>query len=480
MTDQIKTFEHRGVMLDLARLLEKREYYYGLMPWLQKWGYNILHFHFSDDTGCAVRLPSHPELSKPNAFSVGEMKAFISKASEYGLTVIPELESLGHTQFITSHPDYKHLGGITSANSSFNSLHPDKKECRNLLRELLKDICDIFPSEIIHVGLDEVDMSGLKEFKDLDRIAQQNLFANHAIWMHQQVRDLGRRPAMWGDHILKTPEMAELFEKDVLIFDWHYNGNFNPSSLDLFIEKGFEVWGCPASVQWNDKLIPSVHNQFQNIREFSACCLERKSKGCTGMVNTVWCPWRYLSGVMDLPMAFAGHLFSNMEESESFVENFCSDFYGLNHEDSKKCAAAIWQLHKLGKTRELHGKLISGMVNDAKPILNREEKRICTKMESDAIKAISALRPLVAKAQLNSNRLNDYILTGQMIETLARLGANDFKPEFIGEVDLLLEELDKSWNQTKDEAWDNDAYPYTGTEWPLRVFKTLSLIKAAK
>ena len=42
-------FENRGVMLDLARLREKRDYYYGLLPWLRRWGYNILHLHFTDD-----------------------------------------------------------------------------------------------------------------------------------------------------------------------------------------------------------------------------------------------------------------------------------------------------------------------------------------------------------------------------------------------------------------------------------------------
>jgi N-acetyl-beta-hexosaminidase len=53
-------FPLRGVMLDLGRITERREYYEGLLPRLAEWGYNLVHLHLIDDQRCALRFPSRP------------------------------------------------------------------------------------------------------------------------------------------------------------------------------------------------------------------------------------------------------------------------------------------------------------------------------------------------------------------------------------------------------------------------------------
>ena len=47
-------FPHRGVMLDMARLTERHEYYSWLLPWLKRWGYNLLHLHITEDQRALV------------------------------------------------------------------------------------------------------------------------------------------------------------------------------------------------------------------------------------------------------------------------------------------------------------------------------------------------------------------------------------------------------------------------------------------
>ncbi len=465
-------FKNRGIMLDPARLLEKRDYYYELLPWFQKWGYNTLHFHFTDDTSCALVFPSHPELASPGAFTADEMKAFIAKAGEYGLTVIPELESLGHTQFITRHPDYSELGGAQGQFTEFNSLDPENPKVRNLLSDLLKDIVEIFPSQIIHVGLDEVDMSNLPAYKSLSRAEQWKAFANHAQWVHEAVRTLGRRPAMWGDHVLHSPEMADMFGKDVLIFDWHYGAPFDPQSLRFFIEHGFEVWGCPASMQWDQKILPTVQTQFRNLREFSANAMLVRDQGCAGMVNTVWCPWRYLSGVMDLPMALGGHLFSHAEESDRFVVDFVEQFYELTGADAERCAETIWRLHAAAPDRLRYGHLI-----ETPETLTREDQRWFQVMAAEATSVEKILEPLVAKATSHATRLNDYVLTARIMQVAGAFSASGCDPTSVGDLQPLLDACDKSWWSTKDTTWEADSYPYTGTESLLPTLKSMAMAK---
>ncbi len=464
-------FKHRGVMLDPARLLEKRSYYYDLLPWLKEWGYNVLHLHFTDDQGCPFVFPSHPELATPGAFTVDEMKDFIKAAKKQRITVIPELESLGHTQFITRVPKYRHLGGRKGKHSGFNSLHPKKKEVRLVLKDLLRDIAEVFPSDIIHAGLDEVDMSAIPEFKKLSRADQWKAFAPHAAWVHEEIRQLGKRPAMWGDHMLHSPKMAKRFKQDVLIFDWHYNAPLGDQSLRFFLDRGFEVWGCPASMRHYEKILPTINPQFQNLRDFSANGLALKRQGCTGMVNTVWCPWRYLSGVMDLPMAFGGHLFDAQEESPTFITDFCVSFYGLKKADARACGELMWQLHAVAPERPEYCRLIQQPQD-----LTREDRRRFGVMTVTAGQVARHLKPLVKKAKRNGDRLNDYVLSARIMQVVGRFGKSGGKKAAVGNIGPLLKACDKSWQSTKDEPWDTFEYPYTGTEWLLPTLKSLPML----
>lgn len=464
-------FAHRGVMLDPARLMEKKDYYESLLPWLKEWGYNILHLHVSDDQGLTVQLPSHPDLSKPMAYTPEEMKDFIQTADAQGITVIPELESLGHTGFITSHPDYQGLGA--SKDGGFNSLHPKKKAARTILKDLLEDIVSIFPSEVIHAGLDEVDMSGIPEFSKLSRNEQWKEFTTHAKWVHETIRKLGRRPAMWGDHMLRSPEMAKAFKRDVLVFDWHYDAPFDPKSITFFLDHGYEVWGAPASMQWNQRILPSVSNQFQNLREFSAWASPLRERGCTGMVNTIWCPYRYLSGVMDLPMAFGGHVFSEEAEQDDFCESFAKSFYGLKKAAARDAGRLIWQMHEI--TPQLAwgwDRLILGTN------VTREDCRTYAAIGKEAAKIEKALKPLVKKATRHASRLHDYILSARIYQWFGAYAAANGNPSALKGSKKLLASLETSWNRTKDEPWDIETFPLTHTDKLLPTIKYLASRKA--
>ncbi len=473
MASSRSLYRNRAVMLDPARLLEKRSYYLGLLPWLKTWGYNRLHLHLTDDQGCALVFPSHPELASPGAFTPEEMKAFIRAARAHGLSVIPELESLGHTRFITCHRKYRHLGGRPGRKNGFNSLHPRNSEVRALLRDLLRDIADIFPSDIIHAGLDEVDMSALPEFKGLPREEQWKPFASHAQWDHEAIRELDRRPAMWGDHILSSPKLAAAFQRDVLIFDWHYDAPLGPDSLHVFLDHGYEVWGCPASMQWNERILPTLHNQFQNLREFSANGIPLRRKGVTGMVNTVWCPWRYLSGVMDLPMAFGGHLFRDAKESHTFAVDFAADFYGLKQAAARSAGEAIWRLHATAPGRIRYDRLIT-----CGAALTREERRWFGVMRNEAKTVARILKPLVKEATRHTSRLHDYVLTARILQVVGAYGEAGADAAPVGNLAPLLKACDRSWWSTRDATWEARNYPCWNTEFLLPTLKSLPMFRS--
>ncbi len=442
-------FRTRAVMLDPARVMERKDYYRDLLPWLKAWGYNTLHFHITDDQGSALAFPSHPELAKDGAFTADEMADFVREAKGHRIAVVPELESLGHTRFITSLPRYKRLGG-RGKRSGFNAIDPDRKETRKLLQELLEDTATLFPAEVLHVGLDEVNLSGLPQYKTLPEEEVWKPFAKHAAWVHRTVRKLGRRPAMWGDHCLSAPKMLGRYDKDVILVDWHYHATVDASTPLVFLDKGFDVWTAPAVSQWGEtRGLPNAAN-IENIRRFAGLSLQLRKRGVIGMTNTVWCPWRYLPGGADYPMALGGHLFEAREEDPGFAADFAREFYGLNKADGRRAGALIHRLHMTAPRRRQVEHIMNGgsRVNP----FTREDVRACRELARNMGELRKALKPFPNKARRHAERLGDLVLSAELYERMGVYGAAGRKTTALRSVKTFLKRCVAAWKRDRHEC----------------------------
>ncbi|MCC7146924.1 MAG: family 20 glycosylhydrolase [Phycisphaeraceae bacterium] len=464
------TFKHRVVMLDPARQMDLKAEFDFLLPWLARWGYNTLHWHFADDEGCRLTLPSHPELASPGALSPTDMRDLIAHADDLGLRVIPELESLGHTRFITSLPRFRALGSPPS-HRGFNSLDPENKKVHRLLNDLFHDVAEIFPAQVIHVGLDEVNLRSLPRYKNITADQSAQLFAAHALRVHEIVRSLGKRPAMWGDHLLLWPKTLKAIGKDVLIFDWHYEPQVHPSSLDTFTGAGFEVWACPATMCWLARVLPH-EGDFANVRQMTAFSLQRRqqslrkpgdlrsaqprmemrgrlgcSQGVTGMVNTVWCPYRYLPGAMDYPIAWAGHVFSAAAEDPDFAARFAADFYRLPARDARACAQALRDLHAAALPSRDYDAIVLGRHGDI--TFHRDHARLGSELAQRCRLIASSLRPLVRRARRNAQRLNDVLLSALILQRVGLFAAAHRRKRHLPNGKSLTTACRKAWSRTR-------------------------------
>lgn len=453
-------FRHRAIMLDMARLTEKLEYYLFLLPWIKKWGYNTVHLHITDDQGSAIIFPSYPEFAGPHAFSTAEMEKIIKKARELKLEIIPEIEALGHTRFITRNPEYQHLGQKpkTAHYNEFNAIDPENRETRNILKKLFKETTDIFGKGILHVGLDEVNLRVLPTYKKLTEEQAARIIARHAAWVHGEVRKLGCRPAMWGDHVLHSPSIARVFKRDVIMFDWHYRVPVHEKTFKILIQSGFEVWGAPASICWLTRILPNFHN-LGNLREFSSLALPYQKKGCTGMVNTVWCPWRYLNGAIEPAIAFAGHLFSSHAESNSFARDFVKNFYGLPFQKAEECGQAIFELYQFTPDNTFFDRVLTG--KDHQNSFSREDARKGRECAVKANQLADQLRNVIKSASRNADRLYDLVLAAEQITLIGEFAAQNRKGK-IKEALLLQQAIEKAWNR---DRWPDLSAPQESHTW---------------
>ena len=455
-------FRTRGVMLDLGRVTERRRYYEGLLPWLAQWGYNLVHLHLVDDQRCGLRFPRRPELATTGAFTADEMRAFVSLAAGYGIAVMPEIETLGHAARITSHPKYRHLQEKSDHPWGFNAICPAHPETRALLSDLLADVAEIFPHPVIHVGLDEVHFGKCPRCSRHfgARAEAWERFAAHAVWVHEAVRKLGRRPAMWADHLVAEPRLLEPFPRDVLLFNWDYDAEYSSAKAARLLDAGYEVIACPALLRSTSRVAPNPAN-IANLRNATArSLLQRKhGKGVTGMVNTVWCPWRYLPGVIDYGLAFAAHLMTAREEDPGLAAHFAREFYGLR--SGTRVGAALAALYAAGIEARTYERIVGG--ESHKELFTREEQRLCALLAARMKDVIAALRAERPRVRCRKERYDDVIVSAEALLAVAQFGAAGRRKGAVRNARAVYARATKQWAR---DRWPNDSMRFGDPRFP--------------
>ena len=174
-------FGYRGFLLDVCRhffSVDEVKKYLDLMAMHKM---NRFHFVLTNDQGWRIPVPKYPKLitvgayreaypaypgyNRNNGFYTKEqLQDIVRYAAERCITVVPEFDIPGHT--IAALASYPELGCVgsgysvwTSAGTSPDVLCLGKDPEYTFVKDVLDEIMDIFPSEYIHIGGDEVPSS---------------------------------------------------------------------------------------------------------------------------------------------------------------------------------------------------------------------------------------------------------------------------------------------------------------------------------
>lgn len=316
----------KGIMIDCSRLMERREYYYELVDFMAQWRLNTLVLHFSDDFGCAVELPGFEYLAMPGAFTAAEIRKLIRYAARKGIDIIPELETFGHTRFITDHPRHQELfAGEKTRELKYCAVDPLNPRTFTLMEGLVRATARLFPSRYLHIGCDEVNMKEYCEKRGLDEAETWTGYVNRIIGM---VRACGKAPLMWSDHPKKNPRIAAGLRKDVIAVGGGYRPGVTDGPIKVLRKIGFEQVLLAPSIACACTQTLVTKLNLENTRRL--CAFSRKHK-VAGLINTVWCPWRYIQGTMYYGIAFTGALLQEggRFDRKAFHREFAWKVFGL-------------------------------------------------------------------------------------------------------------------------------------------------------
>lgn len=404
-------FRIRGLMLDPARLTERHEFYFDLLPQLADWGFNTIVWHFNDDEGFALKLETHPELASPYAFTKAQTRRFIRAAKEVGIDVIPEFETLGHSLAITALPQYSHL--FDGDPFGHNAICPSHRETIPLLKEIILEVAELFESPYFHAGLDEADLGQCPRCRRRGRNHPSWwVFAEHVKRIHKIVTSCGKRMIMWADSVERHPELLRAFPKDIVMAHWHYR-EVPAERIVPSVEAGFEILCSPAPC---GRILQPDAAAFRNVDETVTLARRLSPKGCLGVLACWWEPARNLRDTHPLSTAYTGQALhtGNRPDRLRFARDFARKHFGLR---DVAVGRALWELHELTLTREELNYLMYDHPGHIHQALNLTGLEGFAKRTPKANQCVSILRAARKKVKVHKGEFDAYLLSGRIIAT---------------------------------------------------------------
>lgn len=179
-------FGWRGCLLDVARHFLPKADVLRFVDLLAAHRLNVLHLHLTDDQGWRIEVPGLPKLTEVGAwrtesrvgsppggrfdgtphgghYTTADLREIVGYAAERAITVVPEVDVPGHTQAAIA--AYPRLGNTreplpvwTSWGICENVLNVEESTV-DFFRTVFDHVLDVFPSEVIAVGGDEVPLT---------------------------------------------------------------------------------------------------------------------------------------------------------------------------------------------------------------------------------------------------------------------------------------------------------------------------------
>lgn len=169
-------YKIRGFMLDVGRYFYSVDDVKLIIRKMAAHKLNFFHFHITEDQGWRIEIKKYPLLTekgsrraktnfnhKPHGgfYTQKEIKEIVSYAHDFNIKVMPEYDIPGHSRsaiacykslacFPRDLPVADHWG------VKFDILCAGKESTMQFVKDVIDEMCELFPDEYIHIGGDEV------------------------------------------------------------------------------------------------------------------------------------------------------------------------------------------------------------------------------------------------------------------------------------------------------------------------------------
>jgi hexosaminidase len=195
-------FKWRAFMLDESRYFHGENFVKQMLDQMALLKMNTFHWHLIDDAGWRIEIKKYPLLTEVGAFrsdsEIGtwksgktsgkphggfytqeQIKNIVAYAKARNINIVPEFEMPGHSSAAIA--AYTWLGTARidiDVPVKFGRLYDNydvtKPEVITFIKDVLTEIFELFPSEVIHIGGDEVGYEVWENSKSVQKYMKEN------------------------------------------------------------------------------------------------------------------------------------------------------------------------------------------------------------------------------------------------------------------------------------------------------------------
>lgn len=296
MVEEMPQFDTTGVMPDLSKAPMSVDYMYCFMDYMAVMGLNMMLLYVED----IFSVPSRKYFGyMKGRYTEADLRAMDDYAFEYGIELIPCIQTLGHLQ------EYLRWGESADIRETANELNVDTEATYKFIEDMIVAITTPLRSKRVHIGMDETWGVGRGEesLRKYGLRNQADLFINHLQKVAAITDRLGLKAMIWNDFIfclhsesggskydLETQipqEIMDRFPKNVQLVYWHY-GEEVQGCDEYMIQKnqlfGNDVIFAGGLMMWTNAL-PDNMLSYEATEEG---LLAAKKCGLREVFTTLW------------------------------------------------------------------------------------------------------------------------------------------------------------------------------------------------
>ena len=315
-------YSYRGFMLDCSRHFWRKDKIKQMLDVMADLKMNVFHWHLTDDQGWRAEIKKYPLLTQKGAvrrssalyhpsddlskkitkdekygeglfYTQEDMKEIVAYAAERHIEVVPEIDMPGHmVAAIACYPQLSCAGEEVEVSCRFgvmdNILCCGKEEVLQFAKDIVDEMCEIFPCKFFHIGGDEVPKARWKNCPDCQKkikslgLKDENALQGYFnVQLADYLRSKGKRMIGWNEILAARDLMSE----DTVVQWWRINSPGNRNEKEWMKRGGQCLLSyCPSVYMDHAFSIRPLKKTYS----FSSKKLTRNDSGVIGMEIPQW------------------------------------------------------------------------------------------------------------------------------------------------------------------------------------------------
>ena len=271
--------ENRGLMLDISRgRVYTLDYLKQLVSKLAMLRINVLQLYIEHTFAFSFLSEVHQGSDPITAEEIRQLDRW---CKDYYIELQANLQSFGHCNRLLTTKGFRHL----RESDLYWTLSPAVEETYSLLDRMYAEFLPNFSSSVLNIDSDETyDLGSGKSASMVEKEGKGEVYLAHLLRLRKLAAKQGKTLMVFGDVILRHPELLEQIPNDIVFLDWIYDPHDEYSTPRKFAASNRTFWVCPGTGAWNT-LFPRQDGAVKNIQNLT---MEGIRQGAEGMLLCDW------------------------------------------------------------------------------------------------------------------------------------------------------------------------------------------------